>query len=32
MGANVDQTLERAMDVGYRYQAKAEEQRERKDL
>ena len=30
--ANVDQAVERPMDSGYRYQRKAEEQRERKDL
>ena len=32
MGAKVDQALERTMDVGYRYEGKAEQQRERKDL
>lgn len=32
MRAKVDPALERTMDVGYRYEGKAEEQRERKDL
>ena len=32
VGAKVDQALERTMDVSYRYERKAEEQRERKDL